>query len=70
MTELEIQSRVEALREDALTIARELSHRSARPGMGYRETLAAEQMQGVANSLGNVERSVVTLASGRTTEAA
>jgi hypothetical protein len=70
MTELEIQSRVEALREDALTIARELSHRASRPGMGYREMLAAEQMQSAANALGNVERSVGTLHPGRVSDAA
>jgi hypothetical protein len=70
MTELEIQSRVEALREDALTIARELSHRAARPGMGYRETLAAEQMQNAANVLGHVQRSVSTLRPGGASRAA
>lgn len=70
MTELEIQSRVDALREDAMNITRELSRRAARPGVGYREMLAAEQMQAAANALAHVQRSVNTHASGRVTEAA
>ena len=70
MTEIEIQTRVDALREDAMAIARELSRNAARPGTGYREMLAAEQMQSAANALGNVQRSVTTLASGSVSNAA
>jgi hypothetical protein len=58
MTEVEIQNRVEALREDALSLARELSRYAAAPGMGYGQMLAAEEMQSVANALGEVQRSV------------
>ena len=53
-----------------MAIARELSRSAARPGAGYRETLAAEQMQTAANALGNVQRSVDTLPPGRVTNAA
>ena len=53
-----------------MAIARELSRHAARPGTGYRETLAAEQMQTAANALGNVQRSVNTRTSGRMTSAA
>jgi hypothetical protein len=52
-----------------MAIARELSRNAARPGMGYREMLAAEQMQTAANALGHVQRSVSTLTSGRASAA-
>ena len=68
--QLELEGRINALRDDALVIARELSRHAARPGMGHRETLAAEQMQSVANALGNVERSVSTLTPGGVSRAA
>jgi len=70
MSQVELQGRVIALREDALCLARELSRHAALPGSGYREMLAAEQMQNVANHLGNVQRSVSTLTSDRITESA
>jgi hypothetical protein len=70
MSHLELQGRVDALRDDALCLARELSRHAALPGMGYREMLAAEQMQSVANSLGNVQRSVSTLTPDRVSQAA
>ena len=67
MTDLEIQKRVDALREEALSLAVELSRRT---NMGYRELLAAEQMQNVANALGNVQRSASFLTSQRVSQAA
>ena len=67
MNDTELQGRVDALREEALSIAVELSRR---PNMGYREMLAADQMQSVANSLGNVQRSVSFLTSERVSQAA
>jgi hypothetical protein len=70
MSDAELKERVDALREDALFLARELSHRAALPGMGYRELLAAEQMQSVANALGNVQRGVTVLTPDRVSQAA
>ena len=58
MTEFELMHRVEALREEAFEMAKELSRHAALPGMGDTQMLAAERMQSFANDLGDVERSV------------